>query len=442
MRALCQIAGEGSLCRGFADDLALGLKHLWSRGLGVANLFAFFRTLSGLDLSPSKCILIPLWPGNFRNIKNLVREYIPQWSCFTIAGCGKYLGTWIGPLAGHKPWDEPLKKYRSRCLMLANMSQGVWCTALLYRVFCLPVLSFLMQLNNVPNSVLECEAEMMKRFIPGPAKWLRNDVMHALPEVFGFDATFPSIRVYNQTILARTACLTLSNCDQHGACLRAIVWQDAAILSHPWRQWQTNSMLQLYCDILSCLHKWRIYSEGQFVCPNIRESAIRKRSGTQRLLFNAIQGASDPPPAFEHIFRSRVDRWYRQDIIKLSPGISTRRAPHILNILHRRCPLCVVWAVIRTWFNGWCTGRRFQCQDTACRLCTLCRGNDSIEHYLCCPVVVDFCQRKLRLTIKDKSTLMILDLGIGNEDELIASALGLYAAYSPVNVFRTQGEKT
>ena len=104
VRALAAIAGQGSVTRGFADDIALGLEKLWAFGPSIAHLFDEYRVISGLALSPTKCVLIPLWPGNVANIKMLLREIIPMWVTFAVAGCGKYLGTWIGPLAGDMAW--------------------------------------------------------------------------------------------------------------------------------------------------------------------------------------------------------------------------------------------------------------------------------------------------------------------------------------------------
>ena len=52
-------------------------------------------------------------------------------------------------------------------------------------------------------------------------------------------------------------------------------------------------------------------------------------------------------------------------------------------------------ALVRTWFNGWCTGRRFQRQDCSCIFG--CSAEDSIEHYSECRVVKDFAWRYLAL---------------------------------------------
>eukprot|EP00959_Pyramimonas_sp_CCMP1952_P054540 1140117-Pyramimonas_sp.AAC.1 len=63
-------------------------------------------------------------------------------------------------------------------------------------------------------------------------------------------------------------------------------------------------------------------------------------------------------------------------------------------MLRTATPPCVRAALLRTWFNGWCTGRRFQQQRACIFGCAL---DDSIEHYARCPVVRDFARRRLAL---------------------------------------------
>ena len=88
--------------------------------------------------------------------------------------------------------------------------------------------------------------------------------------------------------------------------------------------------------------------------------------------------------------RRRLDRWQ----IPLLRGWRTRRAFEVAQRLNGMVPPRIIAAIIRTWFNGWCTARRFQRRD----LCIFgCQSQDSIEHYCCCPVVADFGRRHLNL---------------------------------------------
>ena len=47
-------------------------------------------------------------------------------------------------------------------------------------------------------------------------------------------------------------------------------------------------------------------------------------------------------------------------------------------------PPCVIFCVINTWCNGWCTEKRMQKSPVRCYLCLECDGEDSLEHYAVC----------------------------------------------------------
>ena len=75
-------------------------------------------------------------------------------------------------------------------------------------------------------------------------------------------------------------------------------------------------------------------------------------------------------------------------------GWRTRRAFGAAHRLHGMVPPRIIAAIVRTWYNGWCTGRRFQQSGT----CIFgCQYEDSIEHYSRCPIVMNFGHRYLNL---------------------------------------------
>ena len=88
--------------------------------------------------------------------------------------------------------------------------------------------------------------------------------------------------------------------------------------------------------------------------------------------------------------RRRLDRWQ----IPLLNGWRTRKAFGVAHRLHGMVPPRIMAAIVRTWYNGWCTGRRFQQSGT----CIFgCQYEDSIEHYSRCPIVMNFGHRYLNL---------------------------------------------
>ena len=117
-------------------------------------------------------------------------------------------------------------------------------------------------------------------------------------------------------------------------------------------------------------------------------------------------------------------------------------------------------AVLRTFWNGWCTKRRFQQRGPCLLGCTSFSAEDSIEHYECCPVTLDFAHRILGLEMHTchnravygrrriplpgvagrahvgKLTALGLNLAPATDDLLILRALWCYAVYRTTNEIR------
>ena len=178
-----------------------------------------------------------------------------------------------------------------------------------------------------------------------------------------------------------------------------------------------------------------------FVDADVQEALNKKHGRFQSLLATKLEPHLVAKLHIESVLRPRADRWIREGLITIPAGTAVRRARRILDILSRSCPACVVWAVIKTWFNGWTTGRRFQQHDAKCLLCSQCGGQDSIEHYLKCRVVTQFAARKLRLNRVDGQSFMLFDLGSSDETALALRAVLLYATFMTTNNIRAHARK-
>ena len=68
------------------------------------------------------------------------------------------------------------------------------------------------------------------------------------------------------------------------------------------------------------------------------------------------------------------------------PGRRAQRCRLVMQRLPKRTPPRVRAAMLRTWLNEWCTGRRFGVRGGRCAFgCR--RGEDDVRHYVCCPVL-------------------------------------------------------
>ncbi len=80
----------------------------------------------------------------------------------------------------------------------------------------------------------------------------------------------------------------------------------------------------------------------------------------------------------------------------LYPRHRARRALAVAACLRRLVPPRVVAVVIRTWYDGRCTQRRFQTRGSRC-LFGRGSGEDSVQHYMRCPELHSSDVKGLRL---------------------------------------------
>ena len=105
-------------------------------------------------------------------------------------------------------------------------------------------------------------------------------------------------------------------------------------------------------------------------------------------------------------------------------------------------PVRVALVLFRSFFNGWCTARRFQVKHAPCLFgCTYgsTEGcHDSIEHYAHCQVVRDFAKSSLDLpdtTVGGLLNFLCLSSNVDDETRILQLLL-LYAVYSATNCMR------
>ncbi len=109
------------------------------------------------------------------------------------------------------------------------------------------------------------------------------------------------------------------------------------------------------------------------------------------------------------------------------------RAAKVLPRLRLLVLLRVLAAVLRTWFNGWCTKRRFQGKGDCLFGCPL--GEDSVDHYMCCSRLHMYGQARLRLPLArefaDRGlSFMLLEASSSLSDAMLTRrALLVAAAY-------------
>ena len=118
----------------------------------------------------------------------------------------------------------------------------------------------------------------------------------------------------------------------------------------------------------------------------------------------------------------RMKRWFSTQ----GPGMNHRRvaiaARRFLSDVRGHVPPCVLSAVLTSLVNGWTTGRRFQEQQTRCRLHAGCHGEDSIEHYLVCPHVWKCAVNILKISETPQTLARSMGLHLARDDRPVLLA--------------------
>ena len=151
------------------------IQNLWTDAPVLAQVFQEFGSISNLLLNLGKTVVIPLFPTpNLAQARSKLSAILLSWESVQFNYYAKYLGFLLGPEAGDKGWLEPKSKFLQRAVTWADQHLGLYCTALSYNVFALPVLTYLTQLSTPPKDVFEAEDQALRKIALGPTAWIPN----------------------------------------------------------------------------------------------------------------------------------------------------------------------------------------------------------------------------------------------------------------------------
>ena len=89
------------------------------------------------------------------SIKKWLRKNLPEWAEFKVAPFAKLLGFFLGPQAGSKMWEGPMKKYNERILDIKRGHASIVSNSLTYNSRVAPVMSYVAQLVPLPKTFQE-----------------------------------------------------------------------------------------------------------------------------------------------------------------------------------------------------------------------------------------------------------------------------------------------
>ena len=430
--------------RAYADDLAAVIPRGLETVPTLAALFHDFARVSCLELNLPKTVVVPLYPAEFHEVASNIRHAARIWAGIKVAGAAKYLGFYLGPNREHLTTLKPIQKYLDRATNWGKLPSGLFLATAAYSVYILPVLAFVLQLDELPPDWKQLEAKALRRMAPGPGNWCTPEDLHNLKR-WGMPKDFPDPE--GIALAAKLRVATYENAANGGLRVahKARELQEWLVQSphldriHLWASWFARAfVVQLHNTVL---HYCEMGHAPQAIQNRIAQDKPRRDwddalRNKVRKTFQRAARACLPSTSEQRLYdrlRYKLNRWR----LPTFPNITTTRAQKVLSLLPSCLPPRAMAAFWKTWWNAWVTQRRKQTAPLGrCVFGCDVEASDSIEHYANCIHVSNFAWDRFRLPRAQSppqrmAQFMALDLPMAriNKPALFVRALRTAAVY-------------
>ena len=366
--------------RAYADDNAMVVTDFLRDGRALLAIYKEFEAVSNLKLNLPKTVLIPLWPCKMQEWKgNVLHDALPEWCRCDVATWSRYLGFAVGPGRDNHSWDKPLEKYRERAKLWSQQHLGMHYAAHSYNAFTLPTLSFVWQLENVPEYAFQEEDRILRSLTKGPGKWRISSDLYHLHQHFGQARSFKSVE--HVALAAKLRLFVLGGLQiqervfdlrraQHQTDFldRVVCWNSWYDSSYPLTLYRANDHAKSHgVDASVVFRVMRL------------EDPYSARKKLQQVLESQLLSTRSLNVNCDERLRHKTRRWH----LTIPLGIACRRINRRLQAMQQLSTPRVQSAVFKTLWNGWTTAARFQ-SAAPCVLGCSATAEDRIEHYCHC----------------------------------------------------------
>jgi hypothetical protein len=341
-----------------------------------------------------------------------------------------------------------VQKYKDRAELWGKQGAGLFYATTAYNTYVITVLSFIGQLENPPEAVLEAEKSALRRIASGPGNWIIPSDLQHLSECYGQAMSFNAIETSAWSAQVRTALLEdkkMGGLDvtPRASHLRHLL-HSAEYMGRRriWQHWYDQSYLFVLETAVRRFDALGTPAKSLLGPYKVKKSTADQRqkpgAGFQKAVRKHIIKRTMPDA--EERMRSKLKRWRLPKL----PRVAATRALAGLRTLRALVPPRVSAAVLSTMWNRWTTARRFQ-RRARCTLGCSLSAEDSIEHYCRCPVVRTVASERLGVHDIDGSFLQLFTL-VANElrsaprkSRLVRAAVLTYATYRSTQAARCTG---
>lgn len=368
----------------YADDVALVLRSIADLRR-VADIMERYHEATGLQVKPSKCVIIPLKrdergpEATKQRYRALIAECVPAWRDFKVVDKATYLGVLLGPGATRTDqWAAPLDKLRRR---IGELASGRLAPSLSSKLFGSRIASVVSYVGQVVPAPREIDAEFcnaVTRLWHFPVKALPAAALRPLRMAGapipahladGLRSTFQTSQ-RRFAAHAEAALADLQRARQEHDTLAALArggrHADERVWSAP-----------AICEELSALDTSDAAAEAGH-----RAKALRK---LRRRCMAASRRGDDAPREECHeeaaaALAPRLARW--AEALEMEPASLRDAAAKSLASLSACAPAIVV-AALRSWCDAWPTTARRGRAIASCPCCGR-RQRDELGHLVMC----------------------------------------------------------
>ena len=362
-------------------------------------------------------------------MKSELVQNIPLWADFLIKDFGKYLGFFVGPGAGNKEWDKIGEEILAVARMIHQLALSKLHAFLLFQMLGESKIQFVAQLRVPPSSFRNIENKAHRLVVGGPL-WVPKGLLSHLKSDCHFPCDLKNIVVMCRAIMIKTAG-SLPHWPDRLESLRSQCSHDESNLRHPLQVWMDNSSVMCLQrayksinvnNLVTFCDDSKVDASNVFGTPQCQNSVYRFLLSVECPF--SLKGVLQ--------YRFALRKWFEPVQIEYLAD----RAVEFLEAVHKHVPPCVLFTVINTFFNGWVTSARFQAIENRCYICADCDGNDSLEHYACCPFSWASYAKRFRKPIVPLSLRRFLGRDANELDEKVFLACHMYAIRKTVDLRR------
>lgn len=424
--------------RAFADDVGMVTSNFGQVADTLQREFDEFGAISNMQLNMNKTVLIPLWHCELHAAQAYVRETFPFWFQSQISRSGRYLGVEIGPGKNCKSWGAAVRKYEERALVWSQCRQGLFRNVSNYKIFVVSVLSFVMQLENVPADFSRLENRVLHLFTPGPGNWIHKKDLFNLQKLFSFPNSFASVLTLAVASKLRVSKYEVPRSREMAFELDELL-TGATVLPFA-ADWYANS----HCKVLvQAAHAAEQFGVSQVSIINALSSRGAAhaahadldafiKNNFQREAYQQLMSKAWDRCVAEHRHRQKQTRWD----LNTWPRLAAYRAISLFKRIGRLVKPSVHASLIRTHWNAWCTRRRFQ-QEGPCMFGCSATALDALEHYVHCRWFRELTENILHLPrVNNMSEFLLLDHRLWSDRRLTVMAIAIHVLYTVFNRLR------